>query len=1315
MSTILRFKGKAALSAFRLQKLLTKVRELGLPSCMITAEFWYFVEQKASLSPEDQSVLASLLDEGESLGPMQEGELWLVTPRVGTLSPWASKATDIAHQCGLTSIRRIERGIAYWVALQGAWSPLQRDQLLALLHDRMTESVLYAWSDVDALFSDVPPQPMMLVECMQGGREALLAANHRLGLALSDDEIDYLYTHFLQVGRNPTDVELMMFAQANSEHCRHKIFNADFIIDGKMEEKSLFQLIKDTHLASPQGTLVAYHDNASVIEGANIDRLYPTPHDQHYRYHTELTHVLMKVETHNHPTAIAPFPGALTGVGGEIRDEGATGRGSRPLAGLSGFSVSHLRIPQSIQPWESGQALRPDRIVSALDIMLEGPLGAAAFGNEFGRPNLSGYFRTFEYAFNGTLWGYHKPIMLAGGMGTIQSQQIYKNTIPEGALLIQLGGPGLLIGLGGGAASSMDTGTNREMLDFDSVQRGNPEMQRRCQEVIDRCWQLGNDNPILSIHDVGAGGLSNAFPELVNDAGRGAVFELRQIPLEAQGMTPMQIWSNESQERYVLAILPHHLALFTALCERERCPFAVVGRATDDGCLRLHDAYFNTLPIDMPLNVLLGRPPRSVRHVTHPSMALPTSDASRYPLRETAYRVLRHPTVASKSFLITIGDRSVGGMTARDQMVGRWQVPVADASVTTLGFNTYCGTAMAVGERTPTALMNAAASARMAVAEALTNIASSWIGDLTKVKLSANWMAAAGHPAEEAKLYQAVEAVSVLCQHLGISIPVGKDSLSMKTVWEAEGQEHSVISPLSLIVSAFANVLDVRRTVTPVLCEDEDTDLLLIDLGNRQCRLGASICEQVWSEMGSEIPDVDSAASVLAFFNTIQSLISDDLILAYHDRSDGGMFVTLAEMMFASHVGVTIELESLMTGWVGAALRHGSVPPRDGSWIIEGPVQRILFNEELGAIIQVKHPDVPEVIARFTQAGIRSQLSVVGHINRVDRMIIQHAGVALFDESRPDLYRAWLETSYQLQRLRDNPACAQSEYQLAVGENEASGALFAALSFDVHEDPALPFIQTGQRPLVAILREQGVNGQMEMAAAFERAGFEVVDVTMSDLMSGRVSLARFRGLAACGGFSYGDVLGAGGGWAKSILCHSRVREDVEQFFARSDTFVLGVCNGCQMLSQLSAMIPGASHWPRFYRNVSEQFEARVSMVEVMPSPSIFLSDMVGSYLPVVVSHGEGRAVFAQDEQRDRAHIALRYVDHERKPTESYPLNPNGSVGGITGVTTQDGRFTIMMPHPERVFRTVQNSWYPTEWGENGAWYRMFATARKWVG
>ncbi|MFC4161474.1 phosphoribosylformylglycinamidine synthase [Chitinimonas lacunae] len=1318
MTTLLKLRGGVALSRFRLDKLLAGLHSAGIDHLDPYAEFWHFIELSAPLDEAEAAKLDRLLNYGSPADPARAcGTMLVVTPRVGTISPWSSKATDIVRLCGLDKVVRIERGMALYAGRD--LPDHERAQLASAAHDRMTEQVWPDFSAMDTLFRQVMPQPLAGVDLLGGGRAALEAANREMGLALSEDEIDYLDENFRKLGRNPHDIELMMFAQANSEHCRHKIFNADFVIDGEARAKSLFGMIRDTHAAHPEGTVVAYADNASVIEGAEIERFHPAGADHHYSYRQRPTHILMKVETHNHPTAISPFPGAATGAGGEIRDEGATGRGSRPKAGLAGFSVSNLNIPGFEQPWERysderSEYGRPQRIVSALQIMLDGPIGAAAFNNEFGRPNLSGYFRTFEESLHGEVRGYHKPIMIAGGLGNIDADHVGKHELPEGALIVVLGGPGMLIGLGGGAASSMDTGANAADLDFDSVQRGNPEIQRRAQEVIDRCWQLGEANPILSIHDVGAGGLSNALPELVHGSARGARFNLRDIHIEEKGMSPMQIWCNESQERYVLAIAAADLDTFRALCERERCPFAVVGTATLEQRLEVADAHFGNKPVDMPMDVLLGKPPRMRRDVNRLLRDNPIFDSSPLDLKDAAYRVLRLPAVADKSFLIHIGDRTVGGLTARDQMVGPWQVPVADVAVTTMGFNTYRGEAMAMGERSPLALISAPASGRMAIGEALTNLAAAPIAQLSDVKLSANWMAAAGHPGEDANLYDTVEAVRDLSIGLGISIPVGKDSLSMKTVWQDEGEQRAVVAPLSLVVSAFAPVTDVRRTLTPQLRTDcGDTDLILVDLGNGKCRLSGSALAQVYKQVGSQGPDLVDAGTLRAFFETTQKLNSEGRLLAYHDRSDGGLLVTLAEMMFAGHTGVTLDIDELCIERRRNQREYGEITPEQVERAENGRMMGVLFNEELGAVLQVRRSDTPTVMAAFFAAGIRSQLHVIGTLNDDDRFKIKKRNRLVFNEQRVEMHRAWSETSHRLQRLRDNPASADSEYA-QLSDRHARG-LYVDLRFDPADDVAAPYIKTGVRPRIAILREQGVNGQIEMAAAFDRAGFAAVDVHMSDILSGRIDLADFKGFAACGGFSYGDVLGAGQGWAKSILFNARARDQFADFFARADSFALGVCNGCQMMSGLAEMIPGAEHWPTFQRNASEQFEARLSMVEVPRSPSLFLADMAGSKLPVVVSHGEGRAAFAQPAQRRAALIALRYVDGRGQATEVYPLNPNGSPDGLAGVTTPDGRFTIMMPHPERVFRTVQNSWHPQNWGEDGAWLRMFRNARKWLG
>ena len=1312
---ILFLRGERALSGFRIEKLLQKAAALGLPEAEIRSEYWYFADCAEHLNTADAEKLEALLaGQVASALPQFSGSLhlFLITPRIGTISPWASKATEIAKNCGFTQIRRIERGMAVW--LSGSLSEAQKQQWAALLHDRMTESVLPDFQAAVKLFAHPEAQTFDTVDVLSGGRAALEKANTDLGLALSPDEIDYLLDNYQALKRNPSDVELMMFAQANSEHCRHKIFNADFILNGEKQPKSLFRMIRDTHEAAPAGTVVAYKDNASVIEGAKIARFYPdAAANQGYRFHEEDTHILMKVETHNHPTAIAPFAGAATGAGGEIRDEGATGRGARPKAGLTGYTVSNLNIPDLKQPWEGGYG-KPAHIASPLDIMIEAPIGGAAFNNEFGRPNLLGYFRTFEAEFDGQMRGYHKPIMIAGGLGNIQAEQTHKHEIPEGALLVQLGGPGMLIGLGGGAASSMDTGANDASLDFNSVQRGNPEIERRAQEVIDRCWQLGAANPIIAIHDVGAGGLSNAFPELVNDAGRGAIFELRDVPLEEHGLTPLQIWCNEAQERYVLSILEKDLDAFRAICERERCPFAVVGTATDDGHLQVRDDLFANKPVDLPLNVLLGKPPKTTRTDKTQQQPEKPFSGSHIDLKEAAYRVLQLPAVAAKNFLINIGDRTVGGLTHRDQMVGRWQTPVADCAVTIMGFDTHRGEAMAMGEKPAVALFDAPASGRMCIGEAVTNIAAVNIGEIGNIKFSANWMAACGNAGEDEKLYRTVEAVSQMCREIGVSIPVGKDSLSMKTVWQDGAEKKSVVSPLSLIATAFAPVQDVRKTVTPDIKPVADSMLLLVDLGQGKARMGGSALTQVYGELGGEAPDIE-AGYLKKFYDVIQQLVQEDKLLAYHDRSDGGLFATLAEMAFAGRSGLEANIDEyaqvLFKEW------ERKLPNAIVEEVLPLAHLTALFNEELGAVLQVRKQDFADVMAAFDKQGLGKAAYCIGQAHCGSNFTLVNDGETLFDQPLVDLQRTWQSTSHQIQRLRDNPACADSEFALLADKERSR--LFADLSFDVKQDIAAPFINSGAKPKIAILREQGVNGQVEMAAAFTRAGFDAYDVHMSDLMAGRVKLETFQMLAACGGFSYGDVLGAGEGWAKSILFHSKLHDQFAEFFAKPDTLALGVCNGCQMMANLAEIISGAEGWPKFRRNESEQFEARLSMVRVPQSPSLILADMVGSSLPVVVSHGEGRADFAHlgGTVPNSLHIAMQYIDGQGNPTQTYPLNPNGSPQAIAAVTTADGRVTVMMPHPERVYRSAQMSWLPEEWrdSELAGWYRMFATARKVLG
>ncbi|MDV2080055.1 phosphoribosylformylglycinamidine synthase [Marinobacter xestospongiae] len=1300
---MLELRGAPALSPFRSQKLLAQLQAAVPEVAHVYAEFMHFTDLDAPLAPEEEQVLTRLLTYGPSVAVEEpEGILFLVVPRPGTVSPWSSKATDIARNCNLKQIRRIERGTAFYIQASAKLGLEQREQIAALLHDRMTQKVFHEMGGAELLFHREEPRTLNRVSILAGGRKALEQANRELGLALADDEVDYLVEAFTGLQRDPTDVELMMFAQANSEHCRHKIFNASWDIDGEAQDKSLFAMIRNTHEMNGEGVLSAYKDNAAVIEGSRAGRFYPQADSGIYRYHEEDVHILMKVETHNHPTAISPFAGSATGSGGEIRDEGATGRGAKPKAGLTGFTVSNLNLPNDPQPWEGGYG-KPDRIASALDIMIEGPIGGAAFNNEFGRPALAGYFRTFEEKVAGPdgdeVRGYHKPIMIAGGMGNIRADHVEKGTIPIGAKLIVLGGPSMLIGLGGGAASSMDSGSSHENLDFASVQRDNPEMERRCQEVIDRCWQMGETNPISFIHDVGAGGLSNAMPELVKDGGRGGKFELRDIPNDEPGMSPLEIWCNESQERYVLAVAPDQLERFDAICRRERCPYAVIGEATETHHLELADSYFNDRAVDLPMDVLFGKPPKMHRSVARSSFTKPIFDSSEIDLGDAIRRVLRLPSVGSKSFLITIGDRTITGLVARDQMVGPWQVPVSDVAVTATSFDVTTGEAMAMGERTPVATIDSPASGRMAVGETITNLAAAPIGRIADIRLSANWMAAAGHPGEDENLYETVKAVGMeLCPALGIAIPVGKDSMSMKTVWDEDnGEQKSVTSPLSLIVSGFAPVTDVRRTLTPQLRSDAgETDLILVDLAAGQNRLGGSALAQVYGQVGAVAPDLDDPEDLKAFFAVIQGLNSDGKLLAYHDRSDGGLFVTLTEMAFAGHVGIDAKLDGLAEE--------------------SSQFARELFNEELGAVIQVRREDTEFVLQQFSGAGLGEHTSVIGTLNVDDRVRFTFGDDPVIDEPRGELQRLWAETSYRIQSLRDNADCAQEEFDNLLDAEDPG--LHAELTFDVNEDVAAPYINTGQRPRVGVLREQGVNGQVEMAAAFDRAGFESVDVHMSDLLSGRVSLDGFKTLVACGGFSYGDVLGAGEGWAKSILFNDRVRDQFAAFFDRDDTLTLGVCNGCQMLSNLHELIPGSDGWPRFVRNQSEQFEARLAMVEVVESNSAFLDGMVGSRMPIAVAHGEGRAEFAAGSAEQLASdrlVALRYVDNRGQVTERYPYNPNGSPAGISGVTSQDGRVTIMMPHPERVFRAPQFSWRPDEWREDGPWLRMFRNARRWLG
>jgi phosphoribosylformylglycinamidine synthase len=1406
-STMLILRGSPALSDFRLQKLLQDIISVGLPVRAIAAEFVHVAELTAPLSTGEREILEKLLSYGPSRGKTSvNGLLQVVAPRPGTISPWSSKATDIAHTCGLANVKRIERVVAYRIDVRDARLGVdQRATLAAKLHDRMTQAVFNDLESVQILFRHDTPRTLTSVPLLTQGRAALEHANRTLGLALAVDEIEYLLEAFTTLGRDPNDVELMMFAQANSEHCRHKIFNATWEIDGVKHDRSLFQMIKNTYQLHSEGVLSAYKDNAAVLTGTRGGRFLVNPTSGEYCARDEDIHILCKVETHNHPTAISPFPGAATGSGGEIRDEGATGRGAKPKAGLTGFTVSNLKLPGAVQPWEHENG-KPNRIVSALEIMIEGPLGGAAFNNEFGRPNINGYFRTFEaevpaaaamakvtsdkwqVASDGTttaarevreadgdkvrpsgvsgpslvthhsslatsveLRGYHKPIMVAGGLGNIRGDHIKKGVINPGDKLVVLGGPAMNIGLGGGAASSIASGSGNEDLDFASVQRDNAEMERRCQEVIDRCWALGDANPISFIHDVGAGGLSNALPELVNDGSRGGRFNLRKIPNDEPGMTPLEIWCNESQERYVLAIPASRIETFTQLCERERCPFAIVGEATEEKRLVVEDPHFHNQPIDMPLDVLLGKPPRMHRKESSRQRCLRPLSLDGLSLWAAVRRVLSHPTVADKTFLISIGDRTVGGLICRDQMVGPWQVPVADCGVTAAAFDVYTGEAMSMGERTPVALNNAAASARLAVGEALTNLAAAQVGELGKVNLSANWMAAPAVSGDGADLYAAVRAVGMeLCPQLGITIPVGKDSMSMSTVWSEGSATKRMTAPVSLIVSAFASVTDIRLSLTPQLRFDQaeavapedakdtteqpqltgetpgrigDTVLLLIDLGRGKNRLGGSILGQVVSQIGAEPPDIDDATDLKNFWNAIQQLGRERKILAYHDRSDGGLLATVVEMAFAGHTGVDLELP------VRPSLPHSTFAQ--------------LFAEELGAVIQIRAADTDAVNSVLRAHRLDSATTRIGTLNRTHIFRVSQAGSAtpLLEESLFTLRAIWSDVTRRIACLRDNPACAESEFQLKL-EPQNPG-ITPKITFALHaqdqesssqfqssvHSPATPHVPLAStrgapviltsRPSIAVLREQGVNGQIEMGAATTRAGFKAIDVHMTDIISGRVSLRDFRGVIACGGFSYGDVLGAGEGWAKSVLFNERARAEFSAFFAREDAFALGVCNGCQMMSNLKPLIPGAELWPRFVQNKSERFEARFASLRIDKSPSVFFRGMEGSVIPIAVAHGEGYAEFPDIAAAERCSesglVTARYVDNYHRVTEQYPLNPNGSPFGMTALTTTTGRVTIMMPHPERVFRTVAMSWHPQTWGEDSPWMQLFHNARAWVG
>ena len=1269
--------GISALGAFKTKALQVKISKAQPGLNLLVAEFIHLADLNEALIEVETNHLDHLLSYAPVLSVNAAQSSIVVIPRLGTISPWSSKATDIVHLCDINKINRIERATIYHFDAKITKSP----QVLAVIMDKMTESVLDSINDAHTLFDSFEPQPFTSVNILTNGKSALEKTNIALGLALSDGEIDYLVESFIKLERNPTDIELMMFAQANSEHCRHKIFNADWTIDGVEQAKSLFSMIRNTYHKHPEGLLSVYSDNSAVMAGHEGERFYA---DEQGKYVGQQEHraILMKVETHNHPTAIAPHPGAATGSGGEIRDEGATGQGSKPKVGLCGFSVSNLKIEDAQQPWEIEHG-KPSQIVSALDIMLEGPIGAAAFNNEFGRPNTLGYFRSYEQQTpDGDVRGYHKPIMLAGGLGHIQEQHIKKGEIPVGSKIIVLGGPAMLIGLGGGAASSIKSGEQSEDLDFASVQRANPEMERRAQEVIDRCANLGDDNPIISIHDIGAGGLSNGLPELVNDSGRGGRFELRNIPNDDNQMSPLEIWCNESQERYVLAIAPSSVELFSNICQRERAPFAVLGESTKEQELVLSDKLFENTPIDMPMSVLLGNPPKTSIDATTQDISLNPLDTSDINLDEAISRILQLPTVASKNFLITIGDRSVTGMVARDQFVGPWQVPVADCAISISDYVGYKGEIMSLGERTPLALCDANAAARMTIGESLTNMLGGYVEDIHDISLSANWMSASGHKGEDAKLFEAVKAVGMdLCPELGLTVPVGKDSMSMKSSWTEDGEDKSVTSPLSLIITAFSKTPDVRLQQTPLLDTSSESELLLIDLGFDQDRMGGSCLAQVYNQVGDIAPNLDDSAVFKSFFTVINQLNKDGLISAYHDRSDGGVITTLLEMAFASHCGLNITTDTNIEN---------------------------LFNEELGCVIQVKSSNKQAVNNALVIAGLEQCTHSIATINTTDTIEIIENGKTAYSQPRAKLHALWSSTSYEISKLRDNPDCAQQEFDAI---SQSTNGIKIDLSFDLNQSIVTPYIKTNIKPRVAILREQGVNGQVEMGAAFNKAEFDAIDVHMSDILSGRISLEEFKGLVACGGFSYGDVLGAGRGWANSILYNSRAKDEFETFFNRENSFTLGICNGCQMISNLTEIIPGAKNWPSFSRNVSEQFEARFSSVKIGESDSIFLKDMAGSTMPIAIAHGEGKVSFNGNKPNN---IALQYVDHSGNTTQSYPHNPNGSDNAVAGVTNDSGQVTIMMPHPERVFRAVQNSHHPKDWNERSPWLRMFENARAWV-
>ena len=1272
--------GIQALRKFKVNTLNERIKILIPGLELIGTEYIHFIESDKGLGHSNKKTLHKLLNYSPEVYFKDSKHTITVTPRIGTISPWSSKASDICKLCGLSVISRIERGINYH--LNRTINANELVKLLELVMDKMTESHLQNLSDSELLFNELMPNEFNTIDILGLGKSAINKANNELGLALSQSEINYLFDSFTAIERNPRDIELMMFAQANSEHCRHKIFNADWTIDSEKQAISLFGMIKNTYKKNPEGLLSVYSDNSAVMNGYSSN-YFEANEKGVYQSSVGEKAVLMKVETHNHPTAIAPDPGAATGSGGEIRDEGATGRGSKPKTGLCGFSVSNLKLPNSIQPWEIDYG-KPSQIASALEIMIDGPIGAASFNNEFGRPNTCGYFRTYEQETkNGDVRGYHKPIMLAGGIGNIKKNHVEKGLISDGDKIIVLGGPAMLIGLGGGAASSIGSGDQNENLDFASVQRANPEMQRRSQEVINACTNLGDKNPIVSIHDIGAGGLSNGIPELVNDSTKGAKLQLRSIPNDEFKMSPLEIWCNESQERYVIAIKDESITLFDEICIKERAPYAVLGSATEDRHLLLEDSHFNNTPIDLEMSLLFGSSPKTHKDVESLANIEDAFNPINIELEDAVNRLLNLPTIASKNFLITIADRSVTGLIARDQMIGPWQVPVADCAISLSDYLGYQGEAMSIGEKTPISLINAAAAARMSVGEALTNLMGAFIEDISHINLSANWMCASGHPGEDAKLFEAVKSIGMeLCPQLGLTIPVGKDSMSMKSSWREGDKEKSVTAPLSLIISAFSRTPDARLQITPLLSNNLNSELFLVDLGLGKNRMGGSSLAQVFNQIGNETPDLDDPALFAKFFSVINTLNKEGLVNAFHDRSDGGALVTLLEMAFASRCGLDIRTSKLLYE---------------------------LFNEELGCVIQVSNHNREKVLNELEKAGLKEHTKSIAKINETDEIIIYQDDIEVFKDQRVNLQQLWSSTSYHISKLRDNPECAISEHSEL---SKTSNGLKISPSFDINENISAPYLNQGIKPKIAILREQGINGHIEMAAAFTKAGFEATDVHMSQILSGEVSLSRFKGLAACGGFSYGDVLGAGRGWANSILLNHKAKDEFSEYFLRSDSFTLGVCNGCQMISNLREIIPGTEDWPSFERNTSEQFEARFTGVRINNSKSLFFAGMQGSVMPIAIAHGEGKASFKSKLPENT--ISMQYVDHSGNASQIYPHNPNGSENAAAAICDDTGRVTIMMPHPERVFRAVQNSWHPNNWEERSPWMRMFDNAREWI-